>query len=75
MKRWKEAKEIVDLLKTQKNTPRLGGKLPKGILVGWSAGEQVRRYWPPVVGEANVPFFNISVQTLENVCRCRSSKE
>ena len=54
-----ELKEVVEFLKDPQKFQRLGGKIPKGaLLVGPPGTGKTLRH---AAGEANVPFFTISV--------------
>ena len=55
-----EVMEIVDFLKNPKRYTRLGGKIPKGVLLVGPPGTGKTLLAKSVAGEANVPFFSIS---------------
>lgn len=55
-----ELTEIVDFLKEPKKFTRLGGRIPKGVLLVGSPGTGKTLLSRAVAGEAGVPFFTIS---------------
>lgn len=52
--------EIVDFLKDPKKFQRLGGRIPKGVLLIGAPGTGKTLIARAIAGEANVPFFSIS---------------
>jgi len=55
-----EVSEIVDFLKDPAKFQRLGGKIPKGVLMVGSPGTGKTLLARAIAGEAKVPFFTIS---------------
>ncbi|RPJ04719.1 MAG: ATP-dependent metallopeptidase FtsH/Yme1/Tma family protein, partial [Deltaproteobacteria bacterium] len=55
-----ELKEVVEFLKNPGKFHRLGGKIPKGVLLVGAPGTGKNLLARAVAGEANVPFFSIS---------------
>ncbi len=55
-----EVKEVVDFLKDPQKFQKLGGRIPRGLLLVGSPGTGKTLLAKGIAGEAKVPFFSIS---------------
>ena len=55
-----EVQEIIDFLKDPQKFQKLGGKIPKGVLLVGAPGTGKTLLARAIAGEAGVPFFSIS---------------
>ena len=55
-----ELEEIIEFLKEPKKFTKLGGRIPKGVLLVGSPGTGKTLLAKAIAGEAGVPFFSIS---------------
>lgn len=63
----KEVEEIVDYLRDPDKYTRLGGRLPKGILLVGPPGTGKTLLARSIAGEANVPFFHAAGSEFDEV--------
>ena len=70
-----EIMEVVDFLKNPEKYTKLGGKIPKGVLLVGPPGTGKTLLAKSVAGEANVPFFSLSVPRVFVTCSTTPSKK
>ncbi len=65
-----EVHEIVEFLKNPKRFSKLGGRIPRGVLLSGQPGCGKTLLAKAIAGEADVPFFSISASDFDEMFVC-----